>query len=188
MAGQDVKALLAGASLPRDTVSVCLRGDLLADFHTLEAALAEELSKPNAGMLTSGAQARVISEEIEGLRGQMRDASLTLTLEALDRRQWRALLDEHPPRKQPTGEVDDRDAIGVNTSTFFPVLVRRSVVAPVLDDDDWDSLLGAEGVKGKLADSQFDAIATKAWTLNRSEVSVPFSRLASKTLTSSGSA
>lgn len=175
----DIKAMIRGAQLPERTVAVCLRADLVAEVEALDRELTEAQQTPRDS-LASGGRARDLAERIEALREQMLDHTVELRLRAMPRRVWRAFVAEHPPRKDPeSGEVDDRDTIGVNTETFWDELIRRSVVTPDLDDEDWSRLLGEI-----LTDAQYNTLTDAAWGLNRREVDIPFSLAASKTLTS----
>ena len=177
--GKDVKALIRQAKLPERTVQVCLRADLVAEMEQAERELAEA-QREISGSLAAGSRVREIAERIEALRRDMLDHTVEFRLRAMPRPVWTAFLAEHPPRKTESGEVDERDKwIGVNTDTFFPALVRRSVVEPELDDDDWDAL------DQSLTSRQFDDLSDAAWSLNRREVDIPFSRAASRILQSS---
>jgi hypothetical protein len=101
---------------------------------------------------------------------------MAFTLRALGRLPWRDLLAEHPARKD-----EDRDSMGFNSDTFWPALLRASTVSPELDEEDWDALLAV------LTDAQFSVLCDKAWGLNRRDITVPFSRLASGVLALSAS-
>jgi hypothetical protein len=64
-----------------------------------------------------------------------------------------------------------------------PALIRASVFEPELDDEDWEALIGPEGI---LTDRQFGTLSDAAWFLNRGEVNVPFSHAASLARRSTG--
>jgi hypothetical protein len=174
---KDVKTLIREAKLPEDTVPICLRADLQAEFERLERDL-ERAERTTADSL-AGNGARQVAEQIEALRQQMTDATVAFRLRAMPRPAWREFTAGHPPRKDGD-DIDDRDQLlGVNVDTFFEALVRASVVEPELDGEDWDLLLG-----DKLTDRQFDHLAQAAWALNRRDVDVPFSLAASRILNS----
>lgn len=176
---RDIKALIRDARLPEATVAVCLHADLVAEVEAAERELAQEQARPRTS-LGDGGRAREIAERIEALRRQMMEYTVEFRLRAMTRPQWRAFVAEHPPRKADDGSVDERDKyIGVNTDTFFPALIRRSVVSPELDDEDWRLLLDE-----RLTDRQVDQLADAAWRLNRRDVDVPFSPAASRILSS----
>lgn len=162
--------LLSSARLPESTVTVCLRGDLQAEWERLNAKLAELRSAPGRKM-TDNAEASDVATRIREIEGQMKEATLELTLRALPRRDWLRLLRDHPPRK---GDEADK-ALGLNTETFFDELIPRSIVNPTLNEDQVSRLMDA------LSSAQYDKLLETAWNLNRRDVDVPFSPLASLT-------
>lgn len=179
---KNIKDLIKGAKLPETTVSICLQADLVAAFEEAERDL-EAAQRENLGSLAAGSRAREVAERIEAIRAEMEEATVDFRLRAMTRIAWRDFIAEHPPRKVQGGGIDERDKyIGVNTDTFFPALVKRSVVAPELDAEDWQLLLDE-----KLTDRQFDELSNAAWALNRREVDVPFSSAASRILRTSES-
>jgi hypothetical protein len=170
--------MLAEAQLPEKTVDVCLRGDLFAEHQAAEAEL--EQAEKVAELLNSldgGAHVAELVERIEAIEATMREHTYPFRLRALSSAKYRALLAEHPPRKDPdTGEVLDADKfIGANLVTFFDALARKCVVDPELDEAGWRTLADE-----KLTDAQLDEIGSVAFRLSRGEVSVPFSQAASR--------
>jgi hypothetical protein len=163
------KTMLAEAKLPERTVQICLRGDLVADHEAAEREL--EQAQRNAATSLAGNGAAEIAERIEALEGRMREHTYDLRLRALPRSEFRSLQVAHPPRE---GEKLDA-GFGVNGETFFPALIRATVVDPVLDDAEWADLLDTH-----LTDFQFNDIALSAWGLNAREVDIPFSLAASR--------
>lgn len=188
----DFKKLLADAKPPERTVPICLRADLTGEHERLDRELKQAQNNKGADSLEdSGAGALV--EQIEALQAEMRENSYEFRLRALPKRLFRALLNEHPPRRdEETGDpVREDTVLGVNRDTFYPVLIRVSCVDPQLDDDEWRVLLGdgeAEAARrlaadepvedGKLTDWQFQELASTAFELNAWKVDVPFSRAA----------
>jgi hypothetical protein len=200
--GMDIKALLRSSRRAESTVPICLRGDLVAEFETLERQLAEravvEAAKPKDTRLNtpSDTGAQGIAERMLAVQQQMMDATVTFRLRALLPSKFSELQAEHPPRKGEDGSVLEADSgLNFNVATFWPALVRESVISPVLDDEDWAMLLGtAEPGEGEtpedvqargLNDGQWDDLVKAAWTLNRKKVDIPFSRAASRILASS---
>lgn len=108
------------------------------------------------------------------------DRAEIVKLRALGRKQWRALLDEHPPRRVPRlidgaqTEVvhDDDEEFGVNTATFSEALLAyidpnredmRTIIEPEFPTKaaltDWlDDISGGD----------FDRLFLTAFTLNGS--------------------
>jgi hypothetical protein len=170
---QELDALLDGARLPEATVPLCLRGDLQARREALEGELAARVQM--SATMADG-RAAELRRELGEVVEAMRAGTIVVTLRALESAEWKEFIAEHPPRE---GERVDQ-VLGVNNSTFFPALVRRSLVDPVIPEDRLERLLG------KLSDAQFDKLADTAWGLNRRDVSVPFSPTASPAAASSG--
>jgi hypothetical protein len=166
---RNFKAMLAEAKLPERTVQVCLRGDLVADHEAAEREL--EAAQRAASNSLAGNNAAAIAERIEALEAEMREHTYEFRLRALPRHEFRALMSAHPPRD---GERLDT-AYVVNADTFFPALIRASVVDPELNDVEWVDLLA-----NRLTDFQFNDIFLTAWQLNAREVDIPFSLAASR--------
>lgn len=172
--------LLAEAKLPERTVQICLRGDLVAEHEQAEREL-EQAQKQAADSL-AGTGAGAIATRIQSLEAEMREHTYAFRLRALLRHEFRALMSGHPPRvEEDGGLVSDDAGFRVNRDTFFPALIRASVIDPELDDTDWSDLLDS-----RLTDYQFQELALAAWMLNAGEVDVPFSRAASKAKRATG--
>jgi hypothetical protein len=169
---KDFKAMLGEAKLPERTVPVCLRGDLAADHEAAEREL-EQAQRATATSL-AGNGAAAIAERIEALEAEMREHTYDFRLRALPRHEFRSLLAAHPPREDEPFKRED-SALGVNRDTFFPAIIRASVVDPELDAAEWTDLLD-----NRLTDYQFQELAGTAWALNAREVDIPFSRAASR--------
>lgn len=198
---QDIKALLRASKRAETTVPICLRMDLTAQFEALDRRLAEEVraaaANPADTRLNNPTTLRASStaEAMKELQQQMRDATVEFRLRALAPNRWAQLVDEHPPRKNPDGTIHEHDAIGCNAATFFPALLRRSIVSPELDDEAWALLMGEPADNSNeddeptgLTDGQFDKLAGAAWTINKSRVDIPFSPAASRLTQASGPA
>lgn len=168
----DFASLLAGAKLPERTVMICLRGDLAAEHEHAEREL-EQAAKTAADSLAGSGVGQIV-ERIEALEAEMREHSYEFRLRALKRPDWRALVDQHPPRKDDDGLVVPTDRIGVNAETFYDAILRACLVDPELDDGEFAQLLDS------VTDRQYDELTDVAWGLNRRDVDVPFSRAASE--------
>lgn len=175
---QNFAALLAAAKLPETIVPICLRGDLAAEHEALDRQLRKLLDTPSTKF--GGDGRGELQHRIRDLEAEMEQATVDFRLRAMSRREWHALVAEHPPRIGPDGKVDETDAaIGVNVETFFEPLVRRCLVEPEVDDEQWTELAEA------LTSRQFDGLWDAAWRLNRRDVDVPFSFAASRLNTTS---
>lgn len=170
----DIKQQIREAKLPENTVSICLRGDLVAEFERLDRLRAEQERVVTDSLAGSGV--RQIAEQMEALRTEMAGHVMVFRLRALTRPRWRDLMLRHPPRD---GHKVDT-FLGVNEDTFFASLLRECTIEPTLDDDDWTMLLTE-----RFTDQQWDTLTTAAWNLNRKGVDVPFSLAASLLLPNS---
>lgn len=166
----DLDALLAQARLPERTVALCLRGDLQAKFEELERQLTATQAKPGEKM-TDGGQARKLAEQMETLRGEMADSTVTFTLRALSRSRWAALMAEHP--------APDDSNMAVDLDALYPALVRECIVEPEMTGERWKKL------DGLLTSGQFEELSDAAMALCRRPVDVPFSPAASRMLATS---
>lgn len=168
----DIKALLKQARRRTATVEVCLRGDLAGEYEQLERDLAK---LPKSTKLGGDPERRRITAEMDRLRAEMAEGTVPFRLEALSDAAFQRLVDEHPPRRNGD-ELDVRDAEGgYNRATFFDGLIRACTVEPELDDDDWQLLLGEDGMSG----GQKVALWSEASRINGQAVDVPFSPAAS---------
>lgn len=166
------------------TVPICLAGNLVADWESADREL-QRAQKEGSDSLEGGGVGELV-DRVRALESQMREHTDQFRLRAMSRHEFRALVAAHAPRVDDGGDPIPEDAqIGVNRETFFPALIRASVIDPVLDDEDWAWLLGATD-DGVLTDRQVGDLEDTAWFLNRGEVNVPFSRVASIVSRSSG--
>lgn len=177
------KQKLKAARLPEDSVPVCLRGDLAADFEAAERDL-KRAQESRSDSLEEGVGP--IIDRLDALRADMLEHTEDFRIRALPKPAFRALVAAHPPRRavKDDGSEGDLDAgdvnMGVNRETFFEALLRVSVISPELDEGDWTDLFEV------LTDRQFGDLTDAAWFLNRGEIDVPFSRAASLAKRNSG--
>lgn len=173
---QDFRAKLAAASLPERVVTIYLDGALLAELDQATAELEQAHTPGDDDRFTGNSAARAAARRIEQLQAQMAESQVQIRLRAVPRRRWLGFVAEHPPRDNDEGDT----ALGVNTATFYDALIRECMIDPQLSDDEYEQLLDA------LTSKQFDTLADAAWGINRRDVDVPFSGLASVILRNSG--
>lgn len=164
------------------SVRVCLRGDLVAEWEAADRELTQARTEQRGGDSKEGGGLTDLVDKVRALEAQMNEHADEWVLRAMPRHKFRALVAAHPPRTDEDGEPVKQDKmLGLNRDTFFPELIRASVVTPELDAEDWAWLLGDEeaGEDGVLTDRQFGDLEDTAWFLNRGEVDVPFSHAAS---------
>lgn len=176
---KNFKAMLAEARLPERTVPVCFRGDLVAEFQQLEHEL-EQVRKANPDSLDSGVGE--LLERMEAIQAEMRENTYDVRLRAMPGPRYRALVAEHPPRRDDNGKIVEDDAdFGLNVVTFWPPFIRGSIIDPELATNaDWEDFV--EGI----TDYQYGELGNAAFMLNRSGVDIPFSLAASTMKRSSG--
>lgn len=178
----DFDAMLDEATLAETTVPICLNGKLRAEYARVKARIDERAAAAaSAADTTLPGDDRLSSKgprqdpdpeqpELDRLVEQMRKYTVQVVLRAQPKEEWNELFAAHPPRTdKQTGKRNPRDMIGVNYDTFFPALVRKSVVSPEMTGDRWQKFYA------KLSDAQFNKLANAAWEINQTEDDVPFS-------------
>ncbi|MEV2239528.1 hypothetical protein [Micromonospora sp. NPDC049891] len=171
--------LLLDEASPRETVvPLCLNGKLRAEYEQVKARIDERASDTDGGGLDGDDRlaSRVPKSEpdpeqpvLDALVEKMRAHTVPFKLRALGRQEWADLFSQHPPRRDKDGRRDPRDTIGVNSTSFFPSLVRQSIAEPEMTPARWEKL------DKRLSDAQFNKLANAAWLLNQVEDDVPFS-------------
>lgn len=176
---KNFKAMMAEAKLPERTVDLCLRGDLVADFQALEAEL--DAARIAAGDSLDSGTGEIV-ERMEAIQAEMRENTYPVRLRAMRGPDFRALLAQHPARRNEDGEISpDERSFGFNVDTFFEPLLRACLIDPeIVSKDDWEQFVGG------ITDYQFNELAITCLTLNRGKVDIPFSLAASMMKSSSG--
>lgn len=177
--------ILAGAKPPETEVPVCTRGDLIAQHQRLARQITEARTRAAADPRAAGSGVGGLVTQMEELREQIQAATVVFRLRALPRRRWRALVDEHPPRRVGDRIHDEDAQARVNNETFFPALIQASAVEPKLRDETWQALLDPDGEL--LNEQQYLKLARACWDLNKETPDVPFSLAGLLTTRNSGS-
>jgi hypothetical protein len=158
----------AQARLARTSVSLCLRGDLVAEHEELERRLrTASRTAPNLGQRSEASQ---IAEQMQALEQQMAASVTTFTLEAMPALEWSEFYNARPQRQKD----DDEQTHNARWFEWVCRLVARSVIEPFT--------MTAEQVAELvtvLSGHQWDELSDAAWGLNSKEVTVPFSVAAS---------
>lgn len=166
--------IVAEASRPECSVTLCTAGTLNARLQELERQLADEHQKVSTS-LADGGQRRELAKQVESVVAEMRAHEHTFTFRALSHKAWSDLTAEHKPR-------DGKNEI-VNLETFPLACIASSLVK--LDGDDVTvTLAEVEALFDVLNEGQIDQLFNAAWEANTGGRSVPFSALASATLQS----
>lgn len=146
---------------PRQATVVIYQGDYLDRIRHLErryeAALASE--RGTTRLLDEVPESVDLAAQHKALVAEAEESATTVTLKALGRKQWRALVAANPARD---GNKED-EAVGVNEDTFKDVLVPVSILEPLLSEEDLD----------RISDIDFDRLYYTAFALNRSPAASP---------------
>lgn len=159
----DIKSIIADAKRPERTVSVCLRPDLYAEWQRVSNQLVEARKAGRRSLDDAGPVA--LAEQVASLEQQMAESTVEFVLRGLPPSRVRAIQ----------SETDDDEALAL-------AVLRESMVAPQLDDAEWDALFGDDGV---LTMGEVGRLADASNAVNFRATSVPSSRLASAALSSS---
>lgn len=170
---QNLKDLLQSATLPERLVSIVMNRGLVAEFQQLEEQLETANEKMFKDRRLGSSEVRTIAERIETLRDQMRTSTAVFRLRALKGTDWRKLKAAHPLTDNPS---DTDRLLGAHTDGLFIDAVRKSIIDPVIDDDDWAGLLEV------LTDGEWDQFTDAVYSLNEQGTTVPFSRASSAAL------
>lgn len=158
----------------RTSVVTIYTGDYLDRIRHLEAKAEAAREAADGGPRRMGEIPEYVrlAEEHDALVAEAEERALHVKLRALGRREWKRLLDEHPPRK----DNEDDAALGVNEDTFKEALVPASIVEPAdLTEDDLDALSAID----------FDRLYLAAFGLNRAPGGDPKANLVSRMSTPS---
>ena len=168
----DFDALIKGARLPEDEVPLCLRGDLVRRYEALERDLQDAQTGDEATSIVAGAQAVQIAEEMEALRAEMLEHTHPFAFRALPKAAYRDLLADHRPRD---GDNEDQ-LMGANLATFPAALIAACAIDPPMTEGQVAELYEV------LSDGQAMRLFSCVLGLNRGDVDVPKSVLASEVL------
>lgn len=179
----DIDALLDDADFATIDISICLKRSLRDQFEEADQAAllaqavfddAVERSLPTAGPAVDRDQAFAKVEEIET---RMRAASVTFTVTGISAADFMQVALAHPPQEDRQEDL----MRGYHAPTFFPAIVRRCLIAPVLTNLQWERVLDT------LTSGQFEQLAGAVMKLNRDDSGrIPFSYAASVVNRSSG--
>lgn len=127
-----LKLLREGRNRRQHTVAIQLDGEVREQIEAVE----DELDRLASGMeadkrLNTKSNTTRIAEleaDLASLQSSAEDSTLYVVLQGMQATPYRALLAAHRPRKLEDGKVDPMDAIGFNTETMPPLLVKACIV------------------------------------------------------------
>lgn len=182
---------MGNAFTPRSAVVTIWTGDYLDRIRHIErqAEAAKEAAEDAGPRLASDVPEYLeLARQHDELVREAEKSAVHVTVQALPRKVWQALVAAHPPRTVEKNKVSEQQArsdalSGVNDETFKDALVvggeielngksvaYRSVVEPELTEDDFDALSAVD----------FDRIYLTAFALNRGAVADPKASLVSR--------
>lgn len=118
-----------------ESTSVCLRADLVREFHEADAELGRLRTDAAAGNRLAGGvvetdEIKAQARKVRKIEAEIEASVVTFTFTGLRKDEFRALCDGHPPRK---GNQLDLMS-GYNRDVVVDQLVRQSLTTPVFED------------------------------------------------------
>lgn len=167
----DITEIIGRIRRPERTVTIPLRGDLLAEWDELEQAL-DDAAAEQSTSLAEASPSRGIAERMDALRGEIRESEQTFRFRGLTDRALSDLTAKHPPR-------DGKDETW-NPETFVPALIAACAVDPAMTPEQATALIS------ELHRASANKLFGGAWYASTGAVDVPFSERASEILRSTG--
>lgn len=163
----DIDEILGVVELPETTTELCLKASLRARFDALGRELEVAREKSKHATLAGDPEVVDLANQMEDLREEMRQYTVTIRLRALPKRAWQSLVDQHPAREG----VDPSD---YNTETFPPAALAACSMEPKI------SLEKAGMLIDRLSAGQWSSLWQAVLGLNIYEPDIPFSATASQ--------
>lgn len=118
-----------------ESTEVCLRADLVAEFHAEDRKLAEMRQQAasgnrNAGGVVDGDDVKAQARKVRKIEDQIVDAQVTFVFTGMSKDAFRALTDSLPPRKG--NQLDQM--VGYDRDGVMEALVRESLTSPTFED------------------------------------------------------
>lgn len=152
--------VMALASLPETTLTLCLDARLAGQLAGLRAQLANAPAPTSIGQRSP---ALVIEEQIQAVVAQMHAAQVDFRLRALDARSWTSLWLARPD----VAEGESAEDYGKRLYPWSTRLLSESCVDPVMTADQVDLLVD------RIHSSAWNALLAACMNLNGNEVEVP---------------
>lgn len=167
---EKIRALVKSQHRPEKVVSLVLRADIQQQIEELEKKLIA-IRAESDGTLAGNADASPIADQINALIDEAKESTIDVLLRALPRKQWSDLVTKNPPKS----EEFLYDVVGLMNEA-----VPACWVSPELDDETREALLDG------LTQGQWDRLSEATQMLNRGDVNIPFSALATRVHQGSG--
>lgn len=176
MSKPDLKTLLKSASLPERVVAIVMDRSLVAEFQHAEDELSAAQESRARDRRLGGKGVQSAAEKVESIRERMRESTVEFTLRGMPASKWRALKSEFPVGDDPSPEDN---LLGADVNGLFDAAVRKSIVDPEIDDEDWGTLVDV------LTEGEWSRFTDAVYALNEQGTTIPFSRAASAALMTS---
>lgn len=155
------------------TTELCMRPDLLEAHEAASEELARSrVDDAGAGRLANGgtsAKTKKLAEKVRAIENEIAESVIVFKLRAMPQDKWRALCDNHPPRKG-----DEMDFyVGYNREAVADEGVRKCLYDPVFDDASWAEFISV------VNPGEWAELRTAFNLANRAVVNAPKSELAS---------
>ena len=118
----------AESTPPEVSVSICVRGDLVAEHDRLDGELRRVRDEDDRE--NRPPQAPQIAQQIQDLEEQIRAAEVEFTFRAIGRKALTDLEATHPATAEQQDAQEDGTRLTWNPETYPPALVAASCVAP----------------------------------------------------------
>lgn len=161
---KDVKDLIRGAKLPVEKATVCIRPDLVEEYETVAARLAK--AKEGSDSLAGDPELPGLTARLAELKAEIEEATIEFRIRGLPSKEYTKLAAQYPARE---GNRLDILAGGVNTDEIVEQLIKLGTVDPILDEEDWQHLLGEA-----VTNVGYQRLTEAAWAANNVGVSAPF--------------
>jgi len=152
--------VMALASLPEETLPLCLAGNLVGELADLQRQRAD------AGPATSIGErspAAVLDEQIGALAERMKAATVAFKLRAMDGKKWDALYAVLPLQ----GKDESAEDYAPRKFAWVAEMVAQTCVDPVMTPEQVAKLVD------RLHGLAWDRLSLKCWVLNQGEVEAP---------------
>lgn len=154
----DIEDIIGEAAPPQASVTICVRGDLVATWERLHAEF--KVASDVAPSLAEPSPRSKIGAQLRELDEQMQAAQRTFVFQALPAPEYSALMAKYPPKGARTG--------GYDPETFRGPLVAASSLDPAMSEEQVGRLFA------KLSRGQIEALGDAAYEANQGGLDIPF--------------
>jgi hypothetical protein len=159
--------IISSARLPEKTITMCLRGDLQAQWEDLERQF-QATQEQDGDTVGGDPHARDLADRMQAISDEMRHHQVTFLFRGLSHRAYSDLLAANKAAEGQEKAVD-----GLDWETFPTALIAACAVDPAMSVDQ------VEKLSEVLTNRQWDDLFSAAFACNRNKVDVPFSYSAS---------